>query len=199
MAELVLASHNPGKLAELRELLAGLALQLHAAPDLAIDAPAEPAPTFIENALIKARHVARLSGKPALADDSGLIVPALGGRPGVLSARFAGPDAGDAANLQRLLTLAEGLDGPQRVCRFICVVVVLESADDPAPLIAQGVWEGRLARTPRGTGGFGYDPIFLDAQTGRSAAELSGAEKNYISHRGHALARLRDLLPDKLK
>lgn len=197
--ELVLASHNPGKLNELRQMLAGVPLKLRSAAEFGIEAPDEPACTFVENALIKARHVARLSGRPALADDSGLVVPALGGQPGVLSARFAGPDARDADNNAKLLGLCESLDGALRVCRFISVIVVLSSPDDPAPLIAEGIWEGRLLRAPRGNGGFGYDPIFLDPDSGRSGAELPPEQKNRISHRGQALARLVDRLPAKLR
>lgn len=197
--ELVLASHNPGKLNELKQMLAGVPLKLRSASEFGIEAPDEPACTFVENALIKARHVARISGRPALADDSGLVVPALGGQPGVLSARFAGSDARDADNNAKLLGLCESLDGALRVCRFISVIVVLSSADDPAPLIAEGIWEGRLLRTPRGNGGFGYDPIFLDPDSGRSGAELPPEQKNRISHRGQALARLVDRLPAKLR
>lgn len=197
--DLVLASHNPGKLAELRQMLAGLPIRLRSAAEFGVSAPDEPACTFVENALIKARHVARLTGRPALADDSGLVVPALGGQPGVLSARFAGAEASDEDNNRKLLGLCEGMDGTQRLCRFISVIVVLASADDPAPLIAEGVWEGRLLRAPRGSGGFGYDPIFLDPDSGRSAAELAPEQKNRISHRGQALARLVDHLPAKLR
>lgn len=197
--ELVLASHNPGKLSELRQLLGAFPLQLRSAAEFGIEPPEEPAPTFVENALIKARHVARLSGRGALADDSGLIVPALKGQPGVLSARFAGPGADDRANLERLLDLATPLDGAQRTCRFVCVIVVLSHADDPLPLIAEGVWEGRLLRSSRGSNGFGYDPIFLDAETGRSAAELSAEQKHRVSHRGRALASLSERLAAKLR
>ena len=197
--DLVLASHNPGKLAELRQMLAGVPIRLHSAAEFGVSAPDEPACTFVENALIKARHVARLTGRPALADDSGLVVPALGGQPGVLSARFAGAEASDEDNNRKLLGLCEGMDGTQRLCRFISVIVVLASAEDPAPLIAEGAWEGRLLRAPRGSGGFGYDPIFLDPDSGRSAAELAPEQKNRISHRGQALARLVDRLPAKLR
>jgi XTP/dITP diphosphohydrolase len=197
--ELVLASHNPGKLSELRQLLGAFPLHLRSAAEFGIEPPEEPAPTFVENALIKARHVARLSGRGALADDSGLIVPALKGQPGVLSARFAGPGADDRANLERLLDLATPLDGAQRTCRFVCVIVVLSHADDPLPLIAEGVWEGRLLRSSRGSNGFGYDPIFLDAETGRSAAELSAEQKHRVSHRGRALASLSERLAAKLR
>jgi XTP/dITP diphosphohydrolase len=191
LRDLVLASHNPGKLGELRALLAGLPWRLRSASDFALSEPEETASTFVENALIKARHVAAATGLPALADDSGLVVDALGGQPGVLSARYAGIGAGDSANIQRLLAAAEGLEGAARACCFVCVIVLLRGADDPLPLIAQGVWNGRLLRVPRGVGGFGYDPVFLDAASGRSAAELSPEQKNAVSHRGLALRSLR--------
>lgn len=190
MAELVLASHNPGKLGELRELLDGLPWQLRGAAEFGLAAPEESAPTFVENALLKARHAASASGLPALADDSGLVVDALGGAPGVRSARYAGA-GGDAANIERLLQEAVGLEGAARACHFVCVIVLLRSAQDPMPLIAQGIWHGRLLRIPRGKGGFGYDPVFLDASSGRSAAELTPQQKHAISHRGQALAQLR--------
>lgn len=192
--DLVLASHNPGKLAELRALLADLPWHLRSAADFVLDEPVESACTFVENALIKARHVAAATGLPALADDSGLVVDALGGEPGVHSARYAGPGAGDAANTQRLLAAAEHLEGAARACRFVCVIVLLRAPADPMPLIAEGVWHGRLLRVPRGTGGFGYDPVFLDAASGRSAAELGAEQKNALSHRGQALRLLRSRL-----
>jgi XTP/dITP diphosphohydrolase len=189
--DLVLASHNAGKLVELRELLSDLPWKLRSAADFALGEPDESACTFVENALIKARHVAAATGLPALADDSGLVVDALGGEPGVLSARYAGPGAGDAANIRRLLAKSEALEGAARTCRFVCVVVLLRSANDPMPLIAEGIWNGRLLRVPRGAGGFGYDPVFLDAASGRCAAELSAEQKNAVSHRGQALSSLR--------
>jgi XTP/dITP diphosphohydrolase len=191
MRDLVLASHNPGKLVELRTLLADLPWRLRSAADFELDEPEETAGTFVENALIKARHVAAATGLPALADDSGLVVDALGGEPGVLSARYAGAGADDAANIQRLLAATESLEGAARACRFVCVIVLLRSAADPMPLIAEGVWNGRVLRVPRGAGGFGYDPVFLDAGSGRSAAELSAEQKNAVSHRGQALRQLR--------
>jgi XTP/dITP diphosphohydrolase len=189
--DLVLASHNPGKLGELRTLLADLPWRLRSAADFEPGEPEETASTFVENALIKARHVAAATGLPALADDSGLVVDALGGQPGVLSARYAGAGASDAANVQRLLAATESLEGAARACRFVCVIVLLRSAVDPVPLIAEGIWNGRVLRIPRGSGGFGYDPVFLDAASGRSAAELSAEQKNAVSHRGQALRQLR--------
>ena len=189
--DLVLASHNPGKLGELRTLLADLPWRLRSAADFEPGEPEETASTFVENALIKARHVAAATGLPALADDSGLVVDALGGQPGVLSARYAGAGASDAANIQRLLAATESLEGAARACRFVCVIVLLRRAVDPMPLIAEGIWNGRVLRIPRGSGGFGYDPVFLDAASGRSAAELSAEQKNAVSHRGQALRQLR--------
>lgn len=189
--EVVLASHNQHKLSELRTLLADLPWTLRGAGELDIPEPEEPACTFVENALIKARHAARISGLPALADDSGIVVDALGGLPGVRSARYAGLEANSQANIDKLLKETEGLEGAARSCRFICVIVFLRSADDPSPIIAEGIWPGRLSRIPRGSHGFGYDPVFLDAESGRSAAELSAEQKHALSHRGRALAQLR--------
>jgi len=191
VADLVLASHNPGKLAELRALLEGLPWTLRGAEEFGLTAPEESACTFVENALLKARHAAAATGLAALADDSGLVVDALGGAPGVQSARYAGEGAGDAGNIARLLSAAEGLEGAARACHFVCVIVLMRNAQDPMPLIAQGTWHGRLLRVPRGSGGFGYDPVFLDPAEGRSAAELPPARKRVLSHRGQALAQLR--------
>jgi XTP/dITP diphosphohydrolase len=188
----VLASGNPGKLAELRSLFrdAGLDLELFPQTDLGIDSAPEEGTTFVENALAKARHAARASGLPAIADDSGLCVDALGGEPGVRSARYAGETADDRANVVKLLDALRSVPDDERRARFHCVLVALVSADDPAPLIASGEWRGRIATQPRGTGGFGYDPVFLDPATGLTAAELSPAAKNLVSHRGRALGAL---------
>ncbi len=196
--ELVLASHNPGKLAELVAALAGLPVRLRAAAECGISAPEEGAVSFVENALIKARHAARSSGLPALADDSGLVVDALGGAPGVRSARYAGTGASDADNIAKLLAATDQLPGSARSCRFVCVLVLVNHEHDPLPLIAEGIWEGRLLRIPRGTGGFGYDPIFADAETGLSAAELTSTQKLGVSHRGKAIAALQARLQAKL-
>ena len=186
---LVVASGNPGKLAEFRQLLNGRFEVLEQA-DLGIDEVEETASTFIENALLKARHAARASGLPALADDSGLCVDALGGAPGLYSARYAGAGADAQANIVKLLAALEHLRGAQRSARFYCVLVLLRHADDPQPLIAEGEWHGRILQAPRGIGGFGYDPVFFDPDRGVSAAELDPAVKNRISHRGRALAVL---------
>lgn len=189
--EVVLASSNHGKLHELVALLAGFDVQLRAQADCGVQAPPETGTTFVENAIIKARHAAAVSGLPALADDSGLLVDALGGAPGVHSARYAGADASDAANRARLLQAMTGVADGARTCRYVCVIVFLRHAADPLPLLAQGVWSGSLLRAPRGSGGFGYDPIFFDHASRCSAAELEPAHKNRISHRGQALAALR--------
>jgi XTP/dITP diphosphohydrolase len=190
VTRVVLASGNTGKLRELEALLAPLAIELIAQGALGIGAPPETGATFLENALLKARHAARHARLPALADDSGLEVDALGGRPGVWSARFAHPGASDAENIRRLLAELEGVPLERRQARYQCVIVFLRSAQDEAPLIARGTWEGHIACAPRGSGGFGYDPVFVPAGERRSAAELSAAEKNAVSHRAQALAAL---------
>ncbi|MCC6202459.1 MAG: RdgB/HAM1 family non-canonical purine NTP pyrophosphatase [Gammaproteobacteria bacterium] len=190
----VLASGNAGKLAELRALLADLPLELVSQRELGVADAEETAPTFIENALLKARHAARVTGLPALADDSGIAVDALGGAPGVHSARYAGVGASDAENLALLLERTATLPMNRRQCEFMCVIVYLRHAGDPCPVISTGRWRGVLATTPRGTNGFGYDPIFLPADGKGSSAELPAAVKNAISHRGQAVAALREQL-----
>ena len=198
MTRLVLASGNAGKLAELRALLADTGVELLAQSQLGVDDIEETGLSFVENALLKARHVARATGLPALADDSGLCVDALGGAPGLYSARYAGSHGDSAANNARLLRELEGLPAAQRGAHFHAVIVLLRHADDPQPLIAEGSWSGRILDAPRGNGGFGYDPLFLDIAHGLSAAELEPALKNHISHRGRALAQLRQRLPAAL-
>ena len=192
--ELVLASSNLGKLRELDAMLQGLAISVRPQADFAVSSVAETGTTFVENAIIKARHAARVSGRAALADDSGLAVDALGGAPGVYSARYAGSTASDADNLRKLLDATAQLPQGARSCRFVCVMVAMRNADDPLPLIATGIWSGELLRAPRGSGGFGYDPIFLVPSLGRSSAELPATLKNELSHRGQALRKLRGLL-----
>jgi len=187
---LVLASSNPGKLREFAALLAPLRVELLAQGALGIPAAPETGSSFLANAVLKARHAAARSGLPALADDSGLEVDALGGRPGVWSARFAGEDASDADNLQRLLLELEEVPEAARQARYQCIIACVRSAADPAPLIASGTWEGHIARTPAGSGGFGYDPVFVPAGETRTAAELSAGEKNAVSHRAQALKAL---------
>jgi XTP/dITP diphosphohydrolase len=190
---LVIASGNPGKLAEFREMLDDPALEWVAQNALGIADPDETGTTFIENAIIKARNAARISGLPALADDSGLIVDALGGAPGLHSAHYGGVHGDAQRNIARLLGELEGFPAERRTARFHSVIVLLRGAHDPAPLIAEGSWEGRILEAPRGTGGFGYDPVFFSPEHGCSAAELEAAVKNRVSHRGRAMAVLRAL------
>ncbi|MBE2259675.1 MAG: RdgB/HAM1 family non-canonical purine NTP pyrophosphatase [Candidatus Accumulibacter sp.] len=186
--KLVLASNNVKKLKELDAILAPLGWELVAQGQLAIPEAEEPHCTFVENALAKARHAARLSGLPALADDSGLCVDALGGAPGVQSARYAGEPKSDARNNQKLL--AELGDNCRRSAHFVSLIVFVRHADDPQPIIAEGEWHGEILPAARGDDGFGYDPLFYIGELDKSAAELDAAEKNRRSHRGQALARL---------
>jgi XTP/dITP diphosphohydrolase len=191
---LVLASSNPGKLAELNTLLAGSGFALVAQASLGVADADETGLSFVENALLKARHAARVTGLPALADDSGLCVAHLHGAPGLYSARYAGTHGDNAANNAKLLRELDGLPQHQRGAFFICTLALLRHADDPAPLIAEGRWHGHVLTEPRGDQGFGYDPLFLpDGQTA-SAAELEPSLKNRLSHRGKALAQLHQLL-----
>jgi XTP/dITP diphosphohydrolase len=188
--KLVLATGNAGKVAELRPLLeeAGLDIELVTQRELGIDDVEETGATFVENALLKARHAARLSGLPALADDSGLMVDALGGAPGLFTAHYGGVHGDSARNIARLLRELEGLPAAERAARFHSVIVVLRHADDPQPLIGEGEWRGCVLAAPRGEGGFGYDPIFYSPAHGLGAAELDPETKNRDSHRGKALA-----------
>jgi XTP/dITP diphosphohydrolase len=185
---LVLASNNAGKLAEFAQLLAPLGFAIKSQRELDIPEADEPFCTFVENALAKARHASKLSGLPALADDSGICVPALGGVPGVQSARYAGEPRSDAANNAKLVRdIAAHAD---KSAYYYCVLVMVRHADDPQPIIADGVWQGSLIEQPRGQGGFGYDPYFFLPSLGKTAAELSAEEKNSLSHRGQALRAL---------
>jgi len=189
-ATLVLASGNPGKLREFAQLLAPLGMQVRPQSDFAVPEVEETGLTFVENALLKAREASRVSGLPALADDSGLEVDALDGAPGIYSARFAGEPKSDARNNARLLeALAEVPEG-RRAARYWCVLVYLRHAEDPVPVIVQRSWEGEILAHPRGEGGFGYDPLFWLPDQGLSVAELPAAEKNRLSHRGRALQAL---------
>ena len=185
MHKLVIASNNPGKLRELQLTLASLTIEILTQAQLGIDEAAEPHCTFIENALAKARHVSRISGLPALADDSGLCVDALGGAPGVQSARYAGEPKSDSRNNEKLLQAMEGV--VDRRAHYYCVLVLVRHADDPQPLIAEGEWHGEIAQRMRGEGGFGYDPLFWLPQLNKMSAELSRDEKAQISHRAQAL------------
>lgn len=186
----VLATGNAGKLQELSALLAPLGLTLLRQTELGVDPVEETGESFEANALLKARHAARVTGLPAIADDSGIEVDALGGRPGVRSARYAGEHASDADNLHLLLRELAGVPEAQRGARYRCVIVMVRRADDPAPMIAQGAWEGMIAQVPRGTGGFGYDPAFIPAGEVRTAAEMPAEAKNAVSHRARALQAL---------
>ena len=193
---LVIATGNAGKLREIRQLLAPLQLQILPQSDFAVPEAEEPHCTFIENALAKARHASRHTGLPALADDSGICVDALQGAPGVLSARYAGDSsraAGqDERNNEKLLQKLEGMEN--RHAHYYCVMVLVRHPEDPQPLIAEGLWQGEIMSAPRGDGGFGYDPIFLDAKTDKTGAELPLEIKNRISHRGQALSKLLHML-----
>ena len=194
--KVVLATGNAGKVREFAEMLAPLELQFVAQGALGIESAEETGQTFADNALLKARHAAARSGMPAMADDSGLEVDALGGAPGVYSARYAGPAADDAANIAKLLTALEGVAPAARRARFRCVIAFVRDADDPHPVFGTGSWEGVILDAPRGDGGFGYDPVFapLDA-AGASVAELDAARKHAASHRGQALRDLLRRLP----
>jgi XTP/dITP diphosphohydrolase len=186
--KLVIASGNKGKLREIAHLLAPLNIDIVAQAELNVSECEEPHCTFIENALAKARHASRQTGLPALADDSGLCVDALQGAPGVFSARYAGEPKSDQANNEKLLSVL-GTE-KNRQAHFYCVIVLVRHADDPEPLIAEGRWAGEILSEFRGQDGFGYDPLFLDAKTGKTVAELPLEIKSRISHRGHAMAKL---------
>ena len=194
--KLVLASGNPGKLKEFGALFATSGFEVVPQGQLGIDDAEETGLSFVENALLKARHAARASGLPALADDSGLCVAHLDGAPGLYSARYAGMHGDNAANNARLLRELDGVPDERRGAFFICVLALLRHADDPAPLIAEGRWHGRVLHAPRGAQGFGYDPLFLPNDESSSAAELPPGLKNRISHRGRALADLRQQLAE---
>lgn len=199
MKSLVLATNNPGKVREIRALLAPLAIEVLPQAGLGIAEAEEPHETFLENALAKARHASRAAHLPALADDSGLCVQALDGAPGVHSAYYAGIEGSrevrDARNNARLLAALAGC--ANRNAHYVCVLVLLHSADDPEPVVAEGRWHGSMAAAPRGEGGFGYDPLFLVPGRGLTAAELAAEEKNRVSHRGQALARLLERLREE--
>jgi XTP/dITP diphosphohydrolase len=197
MKKLVIASNNPGKLREIGQMLAPMAIEVVPQADLGVPEAAEPHCTFIENALAKARHASRCTGLPALADDSGICAAALGGEPGVHSARYAASAGGgreeqDRRNNEKLV--AQLRHETDRRAHYYCVIVLVHHAEDPEPLIAEGRWHGEVTDTPRGSNGFGYDPYFYLPAFGRTAAELTAEEKNAVSHRGKALAQLADKL-----
>jgi XTP/dITP diphosphohydrolase len=182
----VLATGNPGKLRQFSELLDASGLALVRQSDFGIEPPPETGSTFLENSLLKARNAARLTGLPAIADDSGIEVDALGGRPGLYSARYAGEGASDDQNLRKMLLELENVPAMNRTARYRSIIVYLVKPDDPAPLVGEGVWEGTIAAAPHGSGGFGYDPIFIPLGDTRTAAEMPADERNERSHRGQA-------------
>jgi XTP/dITP diphosphohydrolase len=188
IGRLVLASNNEGKLREFRRLLAPLAIDVVAQAELGIAEAPEPHATFVENALAKARHASAASGLAALADDSGICVDALGGAPGVISAHYAGEPRSDARNNAKLVAALQGV--ADRRAHYACVLVLVRRADDPEPVIAEGRWHGRVIDSPRGDGGFGYDPHFEDAASGLTGAEMALGDKNAVSHRGIAMRAL---------
>ena len=192
MRKLVLATNNDGKLREFRRLLAPLGIELVAQSSLGIPEADEPHPTFVENALAKARHASERARLPALADDSGICVTALGGAPGVISARYAGEPRSDSRNNAHLVEQLRGV--ADRRAHYYCMLVLVRSPDDPEPLLAEGAWHGRIIDAPRGTGGFGYDPHFEDLETGLTGAELPLERKNALSHRGKAMRAMIDRL-----
>ncbi|WP_057919069.1 RdgB/HAM1 family non-canonical purine NTP pyrophosphatase [Lysobacter antibioticus] len=193
---LVLASSNAGKLAELRDLLGDTGIELVAQTDLGVEDIDETGSTFVENALLKARHAAAVTGLPALADDSGICVDALGGAPGLYSARYAGQHGDAQANIDKLLAALKDVPDAQRGAHFYAVIVLLRHAGDPRPVIAEGIWHGRILRQRQGDRGFGYQPVFYDTEYNVSAGEIDDALKNRVSHRARALAALRERLPE---
>ncbi len=186
--QLVLASNNAGKLKEMSALFAGIDIEVLPQSNFGVEDVEETGSTFVENALIKAKHAAKISGLPALGDDSGLVVPALGGAPGIYSARYAGEPKSDSANNDKLLAEMAAIDDRQAL--FVCVLTLCLSDTHPLPLIAEGYWHGKIAKAVHGSGGFGYDPLFYVPTHDMTAAELDKAEKNRISHRGQALKQL---------
>ena len=195
MQRIVLASNNKGKVREIGQLLADRDLQVVPQSEFNIPDADETGLSFVENAILKARHAARLSGLPAIADDSGLEVDALNGAPGIYSARYAGNGATDAENNRKLLAALEEVPDEARTARFQCLMVFMRHADDPTPLICQGTWDGFILRQPQGENGFGYDPLFLVPEKNCSSAELPAGVKNAMSHRGKALQALLHKLP----
>ena len=189
-----MASSNPGKLREINQILGDLGVKVLPQSDFDVPDAEETGLSFVENAILKARHAAQLTGLPAIADDSGLEVDALNGAPGIYSARFSGPGATDEKNLQKLLKELKDVPENERSARFQCLMVFMSHAEDPTPLICQGTWEGRILFEPRGEGGFGYDPIFYVPSEDCASAELAPEVKNRLSHRGQALTKLMQAL-----
>lgn len=191
--KVVLATGNPGKVREIQRILHDLGVEVVPQSELGVTDADETGKSFVENALIKARHASLMTGLPAIADDSGLVVDALDGRPGVYSARYAGADANDESNIDKLLHELQGVPGDRRTAAFHCCAVFV-SADDSTSLVAEGRWAGKILEQRRGTEGFGYDPVFFDPECGRTAAELGPELKNARSHRGKALTALAEML-----
>lgn len=194
MQKVVLATGNAGKVRELASLLSDFGLDVVAQTELNVESAEETGLTFIENAILKARHAAKITGLPAIADDSGLAVDALGGAPGIYSARYSGVDATDRQNLEKLLVALKDVPDAQRQAQFHCALVYLRHAEDPTPIVCLGRWPGVITHAPSGNGGFGYDPIFYVPGEGKTAAELTREEKSAISHRGQALKQLLNAL-----
>lgn len=194
MQKVVLATGNAGKVRELASLLNDFGLEVVAQTELGVGSVEETGLTFIENAILKARHAASVTGLPAIADDSGLAVDYLGGAPGIYSARYAGEDASDQLNLEKLLVALQEVPDAQRRAQFHCVLVYMRHADDPTPIVCHGSWPGIITREAAGSGGFGYDPIFFVPSEGKTAAQLTREEKSAISHRGRALTQLLEAL-----
>lgn len=190
MQKVVLATGNPGKVREMADLLAAFGLDIVAQTELGVESVEETGLTFIENAILKARHAAAITGLPAIADDSGLAVDALGGAPGIYSARYAGEEASDRQNLLKLLAALENVPDDKRQAQFHCVLVYLRHAEDPTPLVFHGSWQGEITRSAVGEGGFGYDPIFFVPELGKTAGEMTKVEKHAVSHRGKAMTLL---------
>ncbi|ENU1227243.1 MULTISPECIES: XTP/dITP diphosphatase [Providencia] len=194
MQKVVLATGNPGKVNELADLLRDFGMDIVAQTSLGVESAEETGLTFIENAILKARHAAAQTGLPAIADDSGISVDALGGAPGIYSARYAGEEATDEQNLVKLLEAMKNVPDDQRQAQFNCVLVYLRHAEDPTPLVFHGRWHGVITHERKGQGGFGYDPIFYVPELGCTSAELTKAEKQAVSHRGRALTMMLDVL-----
>jgi len=194
MKKVVLASGNKGKVREINQLLAGSGFEVVPQTELGVEEVEETGLTFVENAILKARAAAEQTGLPAIADDSGLEVDFLKGAPGIYSARYAGADASDQENIDKLLVALEGVADPERSARFQCLMVFMRHSSDPTPIICQGTWEGAIATAPQGENGFGYDPVFWVAEHQCTSAELSAEQKNSMSHRGQALQQLKAAL-----
>lgn len=197
--QLVLATGNQGKVKEMADLLSAFGFDVKAQSEFNVSDVAETGTTFIENAIIKARHAAKETGLPAIADDSGLEVDALNGQPGIYSARYSGPDATDQKNIDKLLEAMKDVPEEQRTARFHCVLVLMKHENDPTPLVCHGKWEGRILTKPKGTNGFGYDPVFFVPEENCASAELEATKKKSLSHRGKALKALFAALEEQAK